>query len=256
MQDKSEIEYLRQTVKDLENHAESGRLGGNYPFGRGFYEKNLYKGKEQPAIIEDLPKFGGRTIDRWMAERAKDGKFTILDIGCGDGNALRTIEEKYPEAEGYGISIHKFEPLQIDSSHIATGDASYLGRYYNPDTFDFVYSYQTLRWIGRPLSNILPKIYRLLKPNGKAFLHTADIWPFDKVDKVNQLDVWLKKRGYNFEFVAIDGFQVTRCSFEKTPTGNGRLYLPLSYRIDPYGNPFLQFDPRKAEAFNKRLNPS
>lgn len=245
-------EDLRGLIKSVHHAAESARVRGPYPVARSFYEKTFFRGQELPPVLDGLPLFRGKTIDQWMAEKGLDGQFAILDIGCGTGNTLKTIKERHSEADPYGISIRRFEPLQIDPSHLVIDDASFLGKHYVPNTFDFLYSYETFRWIGRPFVNMLPKVYRVLKPDGKAFLDTANIWPVDEIDDLFLLEQWLGKQGYEFEFTTGGGhnLEVRKCSFKKTANvKNGNLLIPLTYYTDSHDNLRLRFDEEKAKNF-------
>lgn len=249
-------EDIKGTIKSIHQAAESAHRGATYPVARSFYEKTFFKGQELPPVIDGLPLFEGKTMDQWMIEREKDGPFTILDIGCGNGNSLRTIKEKHNKADVLGISIRRFEPLQIELSRLTIGDASFLSKHYSPNSFDFIYSYETFRWVGRPFVNLLPKIYRVLKPEGKAFLDTANIWPIDGIDDLSLLQRWLGEQGYQFEFNLgrESSSEIRKCSFKKTASiKGGSLFIPVTYYTDPFGNLRARFDEGKAADIAARI---
>lgn len=74
--------------------------------------------------------------------------YSLLDVGCGTGSALRIIKEKYPLAKLYGCDL---EPKHVEISNTLNGDYAQF----------FVSNIKDLdsKWDVIYLSNVLEHIY-------------------------------------------------------------------------------------------------
>jgi SAM-dependent methyltransferase len=86
-----------------------------------------------------------RPMLRWLAARAK-GDFTLLDIACGHGDALRRIRDRYPDARLTGIDLN---PWAIRAAGEATREAMRITfingdalEYAPAEKFDFIITSQ------------------------------------------------------------------------------------------------------------------
>jgi 2-polyprenyl-3-methyl-5-hydroxy-6-metoxy-1,4-benzoquinol methylase len=66
----------------------------------------------------------------WLAERATAG-FSLLDVACGHGDALRKIRARYPDARLTGIDLN---PWAIRAAREASGAGI---EFVNGDAFDY-----------------------------------------------------------------------------------------------------------------------
>ncbi|MBU2052101.1 class I SAM-dependent methyltransferase, partial [Patescibacteria group bacterium] len=181
-----------------------------------------------------LPLFKDRSMDWWLEARtaSEDRSLKILDVGCGTGRALSEITARYgaEAVDGFGLTAHLYEPLQIPREKITIGDLCYPARHYPKKSFDLIFSHQSINYSYRPALNVVKRLYGLLNDNGIAFLYFASQVDGDSnysINGFNRLENWLKTSGYEFDFgkgqVMIT---VTSISFRKT---HEKLLLPLQY---------------------------
>jgi 2-polyprenyl-3-methyl-5-hydroxy-6-metoxy-1,4-benzoquinol methylase len=84
-----------------------------------------------------------RPMLRWLAERASAG-FSLLDVACGHGDALRKIRARYPDARLTGIDLN---PWAIRAAREASGsDIEFVNgdafAYRPEEAFDFIITSQ------------------------------------------------------------------------------------------------------------------
>ena len=87
--------------------------------------------------LRDLSRVNAVTLTHrpmlsWLARRAK-GDFTVLDIACGHGDALRKIRARYPAASLTGIDLN---PWAIQAARAATDPAAQIN-FVNDDAFAY-----------------------------------------------------------------------------------------------------------------------
>lgn len=98
----------------------------------------------------------------------------VLDLGCGRGRALLKLAELYPDSSFVGIDLSE-EAIQwankealtrgLDNVKFEVRDASDFDSTAEPETFDFVTTFDAIHDQAKPLA-VLKGIYRTLKPNG------------------------------------------------------------------------------------------
>ena len=131
--------------------------------------------------------------DRWalkrsVAELIPEGRYErILDLGCGIGQSIIPIKERFPEAEVYGIDLSA--PLLKFAHRLAEseGIALHLGqqnaeRTNFPDNFfDVVSSCILFHEIpDEAARNVIADAYRILKPGG--YFQIGDTMPYRYLD--------------------------------------------------------------------------
>jgi SAM-dependent methyltransferase len=91
--------------------------------------------------------FTHRPMLAWLARQAKDRPdFTLLDIACGHGDALRRIRRRFPEARLTGIDLNPWAKLAADAATDPADRIAFINDdafAYKPETpFDFIISSQ------------------------------------------------------------------------------------------------------------------
>ncbi|HEX2942841.1 MAG TPA: methyltransferase domain-containing protein [Rhodopila sp.] len=72
-----------------------------------------------------------RPMLRWIARRATPG-FSVLDVACGHGDALRAIRRRYPDASLTGVDLN---PWATQAARAASTDANIT--FVNGDAFAY-----------------------------------------------------------------------------------------------------------------------
>jgi SAM-dependent methyltransferase len=91
--------------------------------------------------------FTHRPMLAWLAKQAKDRPdFTLLDIACGHGDALRAIRRRFPEARLTGIDLNPWAKLAASAATDPADRIDFINDdafAYKPDKpFDFIISSQ------------------------------------------------------------------------------------------------------------------
>ena len=102
---------------------------------------------------------------------------TILDIGCGNGDLVKYIADKYEPCHIVGIepALDEWDTKASKEGNweIRYGDAN--GLEYPDGYFDIVVSFSTFEHINN-IDNALHEIKRVLKPYGRFYTEFAPIW--------------------------------------------------------------------------------
>jgi SAM-dependent methyltransferase len=148
-----------------------------YETGISFSEREIGRGIVQYEAY--LPTFRGKTVTQIIEDRITNGSETIniLDIGCGRGNFLGELIQRYPQVRGYGISSQDFRDPDSDlKGHInqidyQVGNASVLASRFPGVDFDLVVSVKCLDYLADPL-RVIKKAYRKTKEGGVLLTST------------------------------------------------------------------------------------
>jgi ubiquinone/menaquinone biosynthesis C-methylase UbiE len=105
-------------------------------------------------------------------------KKVILDVGCGNGDLVRYIAEKYTPKHVIGIEPALAEYWDVEEKEgenwrIQHGSAYNLE--FDDNSFDLVISFSTFEHIG-DIPRALSEIKRVLKPYGRFYTEFSPIW--------------------------------------------------------------------------------
>lgn len=134
------------------------------------------------ATTYDTDKNGehARTLYPHITDRLSDIPFnTVLDVGCGTGEILNTIKNRFPAVSLYGIDIseemlEKSKEKLLNTAELSLGDAELLP--YESDYFDLLICSDSFHHYPNP-QKAIEEFYRVLKTDGHLLM--ADFWkPF------------------------------------------------------------------------------
>ncbi len=105
---------------------------------------------------------------RDLAARLKRPEGKMLDVGCGPGNSTAVLQERFPEAEIWGVDSSE---AMIETARKEHPDLKFSRCDISceldqlPHDFDLVFSNACLQWVpDHPV--LLPRLMELLKPGG------------------------------------------------------------------------------------------
>lgn len=102
----------------------------------------------------------------------------VLEIGCGNGDDLKYINENYKPASIIGIDKYLDSWWSTESSkgnNWAVQDGDVMEMDFEDNTFDVVYSLATFEHIS-DVGKALSEIKRVLKPYGQFYTEFSPIW--------------------------------------------------------------------------------
>lgn len=108
----------------------------------------------------------------------------LLDIGCGNGDSIEVIKDKFEKVYGCDISetaLHKAMQRGIECTCTDLNGSSRLP--YQDESFNNVILLEVLEHLFNPL-NQLKEIYRVLKPVGQLILTTPNVRYFRNLYKL------------------------------------------------------------------------
>ncbi len=99
--------------------------------------------------------FTHRPMLSWLAEHAKDlPNFSLLDIACGHGDALRKVRKHYPNATLTGIDLNPWATRAATEATDPADRISFINdnafTYVPPRPFDFIISSQFTHHLTDP----------------------------------------------------------------------------------------------------------
>jgi ubiquinone/menaquinone biosynthesis C-methylase UbiE len=157
------------------------------------YLKSYYSETEKPYT--DYPK----KLTRYLIERFNlDKNKTILDVGYGRGEYLKTFEEA-----GYIVfGIDGKDGLNFENEHFTKYSDNYV---------DIVFCKSIIEHIAN-YDNFMTELYRILKPNGKIIILTPD---WSSIYKI-YWDDYSHKHPYTFvsikHLLIAYNFKIIHCS--------------------------------------------
>lgn len=109
------------------------------------------------------------------------GKPEILDIGCGRGDFLASLKQRYPQANFHGVTISELEAKVIHRNRrfikLKQADQLELHHLYRNHQFDLIINFHTLSYLTQSDQQRMVKLMlRQLNNYGLLILGTIDTW--------------------------------------------------------------------------------
>lgn len=151
---------------------------------RCFYEGGGVPYEKYPRFHEVMAEDSGMTVLTALedsilplmpgiTEKLKNG-IRVLDMGCGRGRALMKMAELYPESEFVGLDLSEeaigwasdeAKKRKLSNTSFRVKDASNFDQTAEPDSFDFITTFDAIHDQAKPLA-VLKGIYKSLKQGG------------------------------------------------------------------------------------------
>jgi ubiquinone/menaquinone biosynthesis C-methylase UbiE len=146
-------------------------------------------------LIGTLMNLSHKSVYRWGLQTISPGtSSTVLDIGCGGGEAVKLLATQMPHGKVYGID-HSLEMVnlskRVNRSFVANGrveidHGSVSSLPYTDDMFDVATAFETIQFWPR-LNEDLREVKRVLKPS--ATLLVVNRYPDPEGQNADLADV-------------------------------------------------------------------
>jgi len=140
-------------------------------------------GPEYPLLEKYLPVDHSRvsTSEDMIREAYRDassGPSSLLDLGCGAGNAVDFFAQTLPGALYHGVDIEG-SPEASSRTRVDASFRSYDGQNlpYDDRYFDLVYSRQVFEHVRHP-DVVVHEIFRVLRPGGLFIGSMSNLEPY------------------------------------------------------------------------------
>jgi SAM-dependent methyltransferase len=146
-----------------------------------------YEGRydEDPAAVSRLGEEWGRledarqVVDEWIIPHV-DGSTVAGEIGTGGGRIARLVAPRVKQFHAFDISPRMIDLVRRELAGVADVRFHVLDGPRLPDGldghFDFLYAFDVFVHLDLHVQwRYLDDMHRLLKPGGRAFIHTADL---------------------------------------------------------------------------------
>src|SRR4030088_3434387 len=101
-------------------------------------------------MVEGARGAAGARVDHLLVAAMVEPKSRVLDVGCGDGELLRLLEERGVDGRGIELSREGVNECVAKGLAVIQGDADTDLVDYPDDAFDYVILSQTLQATRRP----------------------------------------------------------------------------------------------------------
>ncbi len=109
---------------------------------------------------------------------SKDEFVKVLDLGCGKGEVVRELQDRYKNWQIHGVDLLPKDD-GYKTGNIVGGEAAHLP--YGSDTFDLVYSKYAYTYFSDKI-NAVREVLRVVKPGGVAIMQISPGNVHEQVD--------------------------------------------------------------------------
>ncbi len=93
----------------------------------------------------------------------KNDEFSLIDVGCGGGNFLNSVNHYFPNAKLFGVDVSEIAIENLKKNNI-DGTCNSLYDFSTKIKFDYITASQVLEHLNRP-HDFIKKITEIAKPN-------------------------------------------------------------------------------------------
>src|SRR5215218_4536545 len=110
----------------------------------------LLRPKRDLTMAEAARAQGGARVDHLLVSAMVEPKSRVLDVGCGDGELLKLLEQRGVDGRGIELSREGVNECVAKGLAVIQGDADTDLADYPDDAFDYIILSQTLQATRRP----------------------------------------------------------------------------------------------------------
>lgn len=144
------------------------------------------KAFDQQAATYDTSTFSRhpKTLYEDVLQEIEKSPFTsLLDLGCGTGEILKQLSQKYPDKQYYGLDLSSQMVAQAQQklgnlAHISQGDSASLP--YADASMDIILCLDSFHHYPFPVM-VMREVYRVLKPGGIFLLGDVHMHPIMRI---------------------------------------------------------------------------
>ena len=167
-------------------------------------------GVEQVVFSGSVKGSRSQLLARWLGEKINlNAAHSMLDYGCGDGSALCSFGEVFPEAQLFGYEIEDIKRPKLKS--LSNFQKLIVGDKFEPSQrFDFISMIHCLEHLDDPI-RVLKNIHNHITNEGYIFIEVPDV-------KISNYDILIADHISHFsldllsEVLTLSGFQIIEAS--------------------------------------------
>ena len=173
-------------------------------------------------LLNTMDMAHGNVIKKALEPIRHDRSYSVLDIGCGSGYALKIMNSQFHDSCLHGTDISETcvreaelknrKALHNNSFDIRLGNVATL--FHESNSMDLVTAFQT-HYFWPDIHQACREIQRVLKPNG-LFILCGDLYKMkyhlsDRYQFIEEYPELLKEEGFSqIEIFAYHGFMIAR----------------------------------------------
>jgi 2-polyprenyl-3-methyl-5-hydroxy-6-metoxy-1,4-benzoquinol methylase len=134
---------------------------------------NFHTGDQEESYVRKISnKLQSRSLKKFIEKYVAKNKFTVLDVGCGDGFILDRIKDVFPDSKTFGV-----EPNLIAARYASRRHNVFEGlieKYKSSKKFDLIVSSHVVEHLEDPVG-FIKKLNTFLKEDGVMIIDTPNI---------------------------------------------------------------------------------